>query len=166
MDVIVVRHGIALDRGQALEQAMADKDRPLTEKGRSRMERNAKGIRRTAPGVVAIFTSPLRRAIETAEILAEEYGDFECVRTPALLPEADPEELAPVLAECAGDPLVAIVGHEPHLTRFVTWCLAGERPPFLELKKGGACLVRFDDGAGQNKGRLIWLAPPAILRHI
>ena len=50
--------------------------------------------------------------------------------------------------------------------RFVTWCLAGERPPFLELKKGGACLVRFDDGPGQNKGRLIWLAPPAILRHI
>jgi len=166
MDVIVVRHGIALDRDQALEQGMADKDRPLTEKGRSRMERNAKGLRRMAPGVVSIFTSPLRRAIETAEILAEEYGDFDCVRTPALLPEADPEELAPVLTECVADPLIALVGHEPHLSRFVTWCLAGERPPFLELKKGGACLVRFDDGPGQNKGRLMWLAPPAILRHI
>src|SRR5437667_1051731 len=99
MDIIVVRHGIALDRDQALEQSMPDRDRPLTEKGRSRMERNAKGLRRTAPGVVSIFTSLLTRAVETAEILAEEYGDIECTRTPALNPEADPEELAPVLAE-------------------------------------------------------------------
>jgi phosphohistidine phosphatase len=166
MELVVVRHGIAMDRDMALEQAMADKDRPLTAKGRSRMKRIAKGMRRAVPNLISIFSSPLLRAVETAEIVATEYGDAPCARTPALLPEADPDELVPVLAGETGNAPLAVVGHEPHLSRFVTWCLAGDRSPLVELKKGGSCLLRFDGAPARGSGRLIWLAPPAILRHI
>lgn len=166
MDLLVVRHGIAMDREEALDRAIGDRDRPLTDKGRRRLERIAKGLSRRARGLAAIFTSPLLRAIETAEILGEAYGGTPAQRTPALLPEAEPDELIGVLAENPPESCIAVVGHEPHLSRFVTFCLAGDRAPVLELKKGGACLLRFDEEPGQSRGRLIWLAPPAILRHI
>ena len=166
MEVMVVRHGIAMDREVALDRAIGDRDRPLTDKGRSRMKRIAKGLSRRAPGISSILTSPLKRAIETAEILADDYGDLTCTMTPALLPEADPDELARALAEHAAEPLVAVVGHEPHLSGFISWCLTGRTAPVVEVKKGGACLVRFDGAPEQTGGRLIWLAPPAILRHI
>lgn len=129
------------------------------------MKRIARGLSRRSPGLSCVFSSPLRRAVETAEILADAYGRVPRANTPALLPEADPDELAELLADVP-DPIVAIVGHEPHLSTFVSWCMAGQRSALLELKKGGACLVRFDEAPGQTRGRLIWLAPPAILRHI
>jgi len=165
MDVMVVRHGIAMDRYEALERCVGDRDRPLTDKGSSRMNRIADGLARRASGVSSIFSSPLRRAIETADILAKAYGKLARIDTPALLPEADPDELVEILSHVP-DSAVALVGHEPHLSGFVSWCLTGQRSPVLELKKGGACLVRFDEAPRQNGGRLIWLAPPALLRHI
>jgi phosphohistidine phosphatase len=44
MDVIVVRHGVAMDRDEAHEQAIADQDRPLTPKGRRRMKAAARAL--------------------------------------------------------------------------------------------------------------------------
>lgn len=155
-----------MDREEALDRAIGDRARPLTDKGASRMRRIAKGLARRTPSLRAILTSPLLRAVQTAELVADAYGKVDCVETPALLPEAEPDELSEVLGEHTADALVAAVGHEPHLSGFVSYCLAGQTKPLLELKKGGACLLRFDEAPGQSKGRLIWLAPPAILRHI
>jgi phosphohistidine phosphatase len=164
MDVLVVRHGIAMDREEAASQGMLDRDRPLTPKGRSRMKRAARGIAKQAPGVVALATSPFRRALETAEILRREYGDVDHSETPALLPDADPKDLAHFLAESASESPVAVVGHEPHLGCWMSWCLTGEARTIVDLRKGGACLLRFEDAPGPGKGRLIWLLPPAVLR--
>lgn len=165
MDVLVVRHGIAMDRDQAASRGMLDRDRPLTPRGRWRMKRAARGIAKLAPGVVALAASPFRRALETAEILENAYGDLQPTETPALLPDADPEDLAHFLAESATESPVAVVGHEPHLGGWVSWCLTGASRRIVDLRKGGACLLRFEDAPGPGKGRLIWLIPPAVLRR-
>jgi phosphohistidine phosphatase len=166
MDVLVVRHGIALSRVDALDQGLLDRDRPLTAKGRSRMKRTARGIAKLCPGLVSIATSPFRRALETTDILRKEYRGLAMTETTALLPDADPEELASFLAESAADSPVAIVGHEPHLGHFVAWCVAGEERSLIDLRKGGACLLRFDDAPSQGHGGLIWLLPPTTLRSL
>src|SRR5262249_3311222 len=44
MDVLVVRHGIALDREKAEGRGITDPDRALTRKGRDRFERAARGL--------------------------------------------------------------------------------------------------------------------------
>jgi phosphohistidine phosphatase len=163
MDVMIVRHAIAVDREEAAVLDMADRDRPLTKKGRSRARRAFKSLSRRTPQVLSLFSSPLLRAVETAELLSEAY-DVDYEETPALLPEAAPEELATLLAEDAGVSPVAVVGHEPHLSQWVGWALAGKPRSLVELRKAGACLVRFDDAPRAGQGRLVWLSPPSLLR--
>jgi phosphohistidine phosphatase len=166
MDVILVRHAIALDRDEADGLGMLDRDRPLTTKGRSRMKRGARGLATLAPEVSALLTSPLRRAAETAEILEKRYKPLLHSVTDALLPEADAAELARVLADGGFGSPVLVVGHEPHLSSWVAWCLIGSPDGLLELGKGGACLLRFDGAPGPARGRLLWLLTPAQLRQL
>lgn len=165
MDVLVVRHAIALDRDDAIAAGMLDRDRPLTKKGHTRMARAARGLGKLIPNVSALVTSPLRRAVETAEVLRSQY-DVRQVETETLLPDREPGELAQFLADGAFESPVLVVGHEPQLSRWVSWCLGGEALPLLDLRKGGACLVRFDGAPGARAGRLIWLLTPAIARRI
>jgi phosphohistidine phosphatase len=166
MDIVVIRHAIAMDREEAFARAILDRDRPLSAEGRVKMKRAARGIARSAPGVVSLLTSPFRRAMETARIVQRAYGGIAVLETPALLPDAEPIELAELLSESAPGSPVAVVGHEPHLTRFMGWSIAEDGPVLLELRKGGAGRLRFEDGPAAGRGRLMWLLPPGILRRV
>src|SRR4051812_25354197 len=118
MDVIVVRHGVAMDRDEAHEQAIADQDRPLTPKGRRRMKAAARALSELANSAELVFSSSYVRAVQTAKIVRRAFEDDIGYReTPALLPHAEPNELAQVLAEGPAMPSVLVVGHEPHLGR-------------------------------------------------
>src|SRR5262249_8979459 len=135
MDIVVVRHGIALDREEAAKAAMADSERPLTEKGRRRMKLGARGIAYLVRGTELVVSSPLLRAVETAKIVQRAYeGDVGYVEESALLPDAAPSDLAATLGEAPVAPIVVVVGHEPHLGRFIGWCVTGQAREFLELK--------------------------------
>ena len=66
MELYLVRHAIAEDRADA-----GDDERALTEAGRAKMIRATQGLRKLKVRPDLILTSPLRRARETAEILAQ-----------------------------------------------------------------------------------------------
>ena len=68
MKVCFVRHGPAVPRGTP---GIEDDARPLTSDGRKRTRDAARGIRKLKLGIDGIWTSPLPRARETAEILAK-----------------------------------------------------------------------------------------------
>jgi phosphohistidine phosphatase len=87
------------------------------------------------------------------------------VRLPELEPVADPAALLAWLRGRRRAATVAVVGHEPHLSAFVGWALAGERSGFVELKKGGACLLDLGHDPSPGKGRLRWLLTPRQLRR-
>jgi phosphohistidine phosphatase len=165
MEVLVVRHAIALTRDEAKTQGILDRDRPLTKQGRSRMQQAARGLRTRVPEVSALITSPLRRARETAEILHRRYKHVPQTESDALLPDADPAQLCRVLGD-SGLSCPVVIGHEPHLSGWVSWCLTGDSRSVLELRKGGACLLRFAEAPGQAQGQLLWLFTPAALRRL
>jgi phosphohistidine phosphatase len=166
MDLLIVRHGIALDREEAKSRGLLDRDRPLTKEGHARMRRGARGLASRIPELSTVLTSPLRRAVETAEILQEQYKGARQVETEALLPETAPATLAELLGGGAFESPVALVGHEPHLSSWVSWCLTGDTRAVIQLRKGGACLLRFDGAPGPSQGRLLWLVTPSILRRL
>jgi phosphohistidine phosphatase len=166
MDILVVRHGRALEREAARTLGVLDRDRPLTWQGRSRMKEVARGLAGCVPGVSALITSPLRRALETAEILQQRYEGLRLVESDSLLPEADPAELGQFLGDAAFDSTALVVGHEPHLGSWVSWCVSGETRSMLELRKGGACLLRFEGVLGPGQGRLLWLLTPSVSRRL
>lgn len=165
MNVLVVRHGIAMEREDAQAVGITEAERPLTPQGRKRMRRAARGLFRVVPELDSILTSPYRRALETAELVSRAYGGLTCEETDALLPDADPEALCQVLAARPRSSTVAVAGHEPHLGRFLGYCLYAELKSPFEFKKGGACLLRFEDAPAPSAGRLDWFLPPRFLRR-
>lgn len=114
MRILVLRHGHAVDPYRAL----VDEQRWLTEIGRARVRRVAESL--VGGGEVfrptAIFTSPLVRAVQTAELFASvanpELERLEVI--PALAPErGTTAEALSVLEELSPDDQIVLVSHEP-----------------------------------------------------
>ena len=164
--VLLIRHAIAEDRAVWAAGGEPDEHRPLTDRGRRRMEAAARGLRRLVPELGALISSPLTRARQTAELLAHAYGTPDVEESEALAPGAVPEALAERLIRCQADAPVAVVGHEPDLGLWVAWALTGTDDEVLRLKKGGACLLQFPARPAAGEGHLVWLLPPRPLRML
>ena len=166
MRLLVVRHAIAEDRDEFAETGQSDDMRPLTGDGIRKMKKAAKGLQQAIDTIDYVATSPLTRAAQTAEILSEAFGIGGAEVTPVLVPEAKPEDFAEWCATHADKDVVAIVGHEPHLSSLVTWLLTGNAKSRIDLKKGGACLIDFESAPGGSGGVMVWLLTPRLLRDL
>jgi phosphohistidine phosphatase len=165
MKIYIVRHAIAVPRGTP---GIIDDDRPLTEEGIKKMRRVAAGLRGLdyRPGL--ILSSPLLRARSTAEILFEAYGrkiPLQLVLT--LGPSGKRPELYRDIRNYGKDmDSLMLVGHQPSLGEIAGEIVFGSSKHYVELKKGGACVIELDDVRGTPKGRMISLLTPSILRKI
>lgn len=165
MHLLVIRHGIAEDQIAFALTGEIDDRRPLTDRGRTLMRRGARGLRVIAPRIDLLASSPYLRAMETAAIVSRVYDGMPVQPTTVLTPDQKPEAALEWLHGCAGE-VVAVVGHEPHLTRLVTWLLAKRGDPLLTLKKGSACLLRLDGELERASAVLEWSLTPAHLRRL
>lgn len=165
MDLLVIRHDEAEPRDPS-RGARSDAKRALSEAGRKRARRAATALARLVGGVDVLASSGLRRADETAQLIADALGGLAVETLDALLPGAEPERLAAWLRGLEGKSTVAIVGHEPGLSALVTWLVSGLSRSFLELGKGGACLVELSGRIAPGQGRLVWLLRPGQLRRL
>jgi phosphohistidine phosphatase len=166
MQLIIVRHAIAMDREEFARSGRPDSDRPLTDTGRRRMRKNARGLQRIAPRPVLIGTSPWLRAADTARVIAETLGVERMETIDVMLPDRHPSELADWLNDRGDVPAIAVVGHEPHLGELATWFIGGRHASNVEFKKGGACLLRFDRKVEAGAALLQWHVTPAQLRGL
>jgi len=165
VELLIVRHAIAEDREVFAATGRDDALRPLTAEGIRKMKRTARGLHEVVPSIDVLISSPFARANETAEILRREY-DLDRVETARELePDTSLSDVATRLGQL-DHRVVAIVGHEPHLGRLVTYLIAASERSGVELKKGGACLIEFEDKARAGGGRLTWAIPPGILRDL
>jgi len=167
MQLLVIRHAIAEDREEFALSGRDDRFRPLTPRGRRRMRRAAGGLRVVVPDIALLAASPLVRAVQTADVLAEVYGGVERDTWSELSPGVGPSRLVDRLRSfhVEGGP-VAVVGHEPDLGELVSWLLSGRVSSFVELKKGSACLLGFEGDPGPERARLHWLMQPGQLRRM
>jgi phosphohistidine phosphatase len=166
MDLVLVRHAIAEEREVFAVTGKPDHERPLTARGKKRMQQAAAGLRRLVPNVDVLATSPLVRAVQTAEILSDAYGGLDVVEVAHLAPEAASDGLLGWLQDKNGDPTIVVVGHEPSISAHVSWLTARADEPFLDFKKGGACLLTFYDEIYSGGATLRWLLTPAQLRAL
>jgi phosphohistidine phosphatase len=162
MQLLVVRHAIAVDQE---DWNADDAKRPLTDEGRKKMKQTVAGLRQIVEAIDLLAASPLVRAQQTAEILADAYGGV--IKTvPALAPGQPPTALANWLGGETRRRVVAVVGHEPSLSSVVSWFLTGSDSPIMEMKKGGACLLDLSAGVGPGTASLLWLLWPSHLRQL
>ncbi|MEO5579269.1 MAG: histidine phosphatase family protein [Gemmatimonadaceae bacterium] len=164
MKLLVIRHAIAMDREEFAKTGQPDDMRPLTRGGTAKMEANAKGLRREIGELDQLATSPLTRALQTAKIVSDVFGIGGAEVTDSLMPDAPPEDFEKWCDTIGQADIVAIVGHEPHLSSLVTWLLTGHSESRLRIRKGGACLIEFESQPRRDSGTLNWLSTPAQLR--
>ena len=160
MDVYVLRHGVADERDY---RKYPDDDlRPLISKGVDKLARQAKGLKAVGFSVDLVISSPLVRAVQTAEVVMTGLGiTGDLAYSETLVPEAHPylllEELASKYSEVNK---VMVVGHEPHMSRFVSMVVTGDPNGLIRLKKGALCKLRIPRVDGVRSGWLEWLMTP------
>ena len=158
----LIRHAIAAERGATWPD---DARRPLTHQGMARMRQVVKGLEELGVTIDLVLTSPLARAVETAEIVSRGLKTKpEIIAVPALAPGGAPVRVAEALAPHTSPRTVAIVGHEPELGELAGW-LIGSRTP-LVFKKGGVACIEVSEWPPARKGQLLWLATPRMLRSL
>jgi phosphohistidine phosphatase len=165
MKLLLIRHAIAEEREVFARTGKDDRLRPLTDEGRKKMKQAAKGLRRIAPDIDLLATSPLTRAAQTGAILDTVYDGLKEVEVEQLAPEATPEDLLRWLRK-RKEECVAAVGHEPSLSLILSWLLTGNERRLFAFRKGGACLLEFDDEPAAGTATLLWALTPAQLREL
>lgn len=161
--LMVIRHGIAVDKEEFASSGRSDDERPLTEDGLREMRRVARGLHSLVSRIDLLASSPLVRAKQTAEAVADEYGISVGEIIEPLRPKSDFTAFTAWLDATRRSDIVAVVGHDPHLSRLVTWLATGVDSAHVALEKGGACLLHFDSSIGAAKATIDWLLMPAQL---
>jgi len=160
MNLYIVRHAIAVDPGTPGYED--DSQRPLTDKGIRKMNKIVKGLHQFDLKLDKILSSPYVRARDTAKILATEFQRANQLSfSDNLIPPANFEALVAEIHEKYDVDNLALVGHEPMLSQFVSWLTTGDTKMNLILKKGGACCLSADNLYQDHRAELIWLLTPA-----
>src|SRR5262245_10032874 len=161
-ELYIVRHAIAAERGDDWPD---DDKRPLTEKGIVRFKDGLSGLRWLDVAIDEIFSSPLVRANQTAELLAAAISTKPSVKPlAALAPGQSPDEVMAQLSRVAKRRRIALVGHEPGLGELAAHLIGAKRP--LEFRKGGVCRIDLQGLNETRPGALIWFVTPKILRQL
>jgi phosphohistidine phosphatase len=162
MELLVVRHAIAFERDRG--RWPDDAKRPLSPEGMRRSRRAAAGIARITRPPDVVLTSPLVRAKQTADILTDVAAWPKAILCNELAPDVSPRDVLKVL-QSRQEGLVAVVGHEPHLSGFVSECLLGDdRSLAIEIRKNSVVFLSFEKAPGAGKAALKGFATPRMLR--
>ena len=157
MQLWFIRHARAVDRE---ETSLPDFQRPLTPKGRKQFTALCRELARRVSPPQLLLTSPLIRAVQTAEIVtrAFELPATACQTLEPLGPDLTPEKLQSLLAPLNVDS-VALVGHEPSLGECLSAAIGGGS---LKLVKGAVALVELPSPIRLSSGELRWLVAPKL----
>jgi phosphohistidine phosphatase len=152
MQLYFLRHGEADWPGWT----KPDDERPLTDFGKKEARQVARFLNRLKVKPDLIVSSPLPRALQTAEAAAEQLK-AKLRQDEALEPGFGISELSAVLKR---HPLKALmlVGHEPDFSSVISALTGG----FIKMSKAGVALIDID--LETEKGRLLWLFPPKFAR--
>lgn len=153
MNLYLIRHAEAIERTGAVPEA----HRYLTPKGRRFFRKTVARLIEMGAAPDCIVSSPLARALQTAEILAEGIGfRGPLVVTDKLSPGFGRAALRAILSTNAGAREIALVGHEPDFGDLVTSLLSlGE--PYL-LKKGEIVALKLPRRGALSPAAFLWSA--------
>jgi phosphohistidine phosphatase len=161
LELYILRHG---DAGTPLDDPGKDDERPLSKEGREEMKKVAEAIHELEIKFDVIATSPLPRALQTAEAVAREYKKLNKIEEwEELKYSADTESLYSRLSKQKKGSSILIVGHEPHLTGLIAEIIAGTSNVNLVLKKAGLAMVGVLAFKPKITGELRLLLPPKTL---
>jgi phosphohistidine phosphatase len=113
--------------------------------------------------VDVVVSSPLKRALQTAQFVGTELGyDAKVEISPALDIEADYADFQQMLAKYAGYEGVLAVGHNPNVFQFLGRLITGNGGASVRMRKGSIASIDL----ASHPPRLHWLIDPRSARVI
>ncbi|MBI3821275.1 MAG: phosphohistidine phosphatase SixA [Planctomycetes bacterium] len=158
MELYLIRHADAVPLGE--QGVTTDEERPLTEKGNAQSESAAKALAARGVALDKIYTSPLVRARQTAEILMRVWSKPELTLETCdlLAPGGRLRKLSKYLMK-SGGAKIGLVGHMPDLSEFAGWLL-GDKKMQLDFAKAGVACIVCGELPAKGMGTLEWLVTP------
>ncbi|MBV9343207.1 MAG: phosphohistidine phosphatase SixA [Acidobacteria bacterium] len=161
MIIYFVRHASA---GEHLTNPKKDEKRPLDSDGIEQCGFVGRALAALNVQPELIVSSPLKRATQTAALIANEIGyEGELELEPALRPEASFADFRRLLDKYAKQEAVMVVGHNPSITDFLSRMIsqsAGEA--LIDFKKGAVARAE----TARRSATLNWLLTPKMARAI
>jgi phosphohistidine phosphatase len=152
MKLYLVRHAEAIERSGTAPDA----SRYLTTKGRLAFRKIARRVRKAGVAPAVIFTSPLLRSVQTAEILAERTKhQGAVVVAKELSPGFGLRDLRSLLSGAGNPAEAAFVGHEPDLGDLAATLLA--LPRGFPMRKGAVVAVEVAESPTKGSAKFLWM---------
>ena len=165
MNIYLLRHGIAAPLGQ--ENQFQDEERALTSEGILKMRKAAQGLKRLGVTFDMIVSSPLVRARQSADIVADVLRFREAISLwEDLEPSGSPEGVAQRLAELRERDSVLLAGHQPSIGCLASYLISRNPKVSLPFKKGAIFCVGVTEVPPQQPAELQWMLTSKMLRQI
>ena len=156
MQLLLMRHGEAVDS----HHAPTDDERWLTDRGRRTVTSVGELLGRMDLRYRSVYTSPLVRSVQTAEILAGAKPGFDgpvrVHRALSIDVGTTAQALEPI-EDVRDDEAIIMVSHMPKVG--VLAAHVGRLAHAPSFVPGSVCLLEIQDGAGQMK----WMLDPSTL---
>jgi phosphohistidine phosphatase len=161
MEIYFLRHANA---GEPELNYADDEKRPIDQLGIEQSHNVGRALAALELKLDVVLSSPLKRAVQTAEIAAAELGHKdEIVTDDALRPEASHEQFQELLRRHSRKDAIMVVGHNPSMTEFLNQLLFPEASlQAVEMKKGAVAKVEKDGRFAVLK----WSMTPKVIRSI
>ncbi len=158
----LVRHAVAAEAGREYPD---DSLRPLTPEGMAKFRKEAPALAAMEAAIDRIYSSPLVRARQTAEILAESVPGHPPVQViDALAPGGTFNDVMNAIARAGRDTQIALVGHEPGMGALAARLIGGSAA--IPFKKGAVCRIDVEGLPPAAPGELRWFLTPKIMKII
>lgn len=160
MDIYFLRHASAGDNKAPTPQE--DEKRPLDAKGIEQSKQMGKLLAALEVQPEAFVSSPLTRAVQTAELVADQLnGQPSVILDDALRPDASYEQFQELLQHYERRGAIIVTGHNPNQSEFLGYLISGGTVGnAIDLKKGAVAKVDYKQG----KGTLQWCITPKLLK--
>jgi phosphohistidine phosphatase len=160
MLVYFLRHASA---GERKNDPIKDEKRPLDREGVEQCGYVGRALRVLETHVDVMISSPLKRATQTASLVANELAYENKIELDAALrPEATLLQFRDLLTRHGHQEAIMVVGHEPNLSEFLGRLIGGGSRAGIELKKAGVARVEVT----HHRGVLHWCLTPKLLRTL
>jgi len=167
LELYLLRHG---DAGRRTAIAAGQDDLPLTIAGKQEIAVLARSLKHLNLKFDAIISSPLKRAIQTAKIIAKALVMEKRISIwNELVPEGNRSKLYNRLNQHTRESTILMVGHQPYLTNIICDMIFQKRVNQvgqINLKKAGLAKIRVISLIPNTSGELRWLLTPRILKSL
>jgi phosphohistidine phosphatase len=161
MTLYILRHASA---GSRRRNPLLDRKRGLDKEGKQQCLLIGAYLNAMGVSFDAIISSPLKRSLQTASLVATEIGfEQKIVVDASLEPNGKFVDFETMLAKHSGQEIVLIVGHNPNLAQFAGALISAQRGARANLRLRKGAVARIE--TSRRPAQLMGLVDTRMLRQ-